>query len=91
MSHPKLSAEIDFFDSPAARTTFTASERAPTPCGLPFKHPQFWEPFLHHFAPFLALSPDGFILYQPLTIRNCTIGVLAIQAKELGKRRERKS
>ena len=29
--------------------------RDPTLCGLPFKHPQIWEPFLHH-AQIIAIT-----------------------------------
>ena len=66
------------FDSLAATKTACRSGvrpvRDPTRCGLPFKHPQIWEPFLHHSAPFLALSQYGFVVYQPLTTMNCTSG-----------------
>src|SRR5439155_2926191 len=30
--------------------------------------------FLHHFAPFSALSFPSSIVHQPLTVRNCTTG-----------------
>jgi len=46
--------------------------RDPTRCAFPFKHPQIWEPFLRHFAPFSAVSTCGFVLNQRLTIENCT-------------------
>ena len=59
---------------PAARAMALRRPEAPTPCGLPFKHSQIWEPFLHHFAPFLAVSQYGFVVYQPLTTTNCTSG-----------------
>src|SRR5439155_10310196 len=66
------------FDSLAATKTACGSGvrpvRDPTRCGMPFKHPQIWEPFLHHFAPFLAVSQYGFVVYQPLTTTNCTSG-----------------
>src|SRR5947209_1715647 len=32
----------------------------------------FREPFLHHFAPFSALSFSSSLAHQPLTITNCT-------------------
>ena len=31
------------------------------------------KPFLHQFAPFFAVSSHGFVVYQALTIRNCTM------------------
>src|SRR5439155_25101367 len=33
------------------------------------------EPFLHHFAPFSALSFSSSLAHQPLTISNCTTGL----------------
>src|SRR5438093_691713 len=56
---------------PAARAMALRHARGPNPLWFAVQAPTNLGTIS---APFLALSQDGFVVYQPLTTRNCTTG-----------------
>jgi len=99
-SNPKLSAPIRNFrfflasQTSLERRNYTLVAISRKKAHLRFRprhHPRLqggklMKPFLHHSAPFLAVSQYGFVVYQPLTTRNCTSGasVQSLLASHLG-------